>query len=285
MRKRCLSLIILGALAAGCQATASRPENSANPRIDGYRIEPFYDEQKTSGLELNRIVSDMAEDLVRTRVKTTEKPDQLIIATFVNLDDMRGTTRLSRAIQEDFIHEMHRRGEPVADFHMTGNVSVTPQGDMVYSRDFAKLASKFPASRVLAGTIQRNSKGYVVNARIESFRTRSVEATAIGFIPYKYAPYEAYVEHSASGSSGKAGSTTSSARSGSSYSGKGSAKGSGARTAAQGQNVTPGKGPVCQSGCLPPKQVAADGNGLVIRENNSVEEFRKQKKWWRFGDD
>ena len=49
--------------------------------------------------------------------------------------------------------------------------------------------------------------------------------------------------------------------------------------------MTPGKGPVCQSGCLPPKQVAADGNGLVIRENNSVEEFRKQKKWWRFGDD
>ena len=60
MLKRCLSLIILGALAAGCQATASRPENSANPRIDGYRIEPFYDAQKTSGLELNRILSVMA---------------------------------------------------------------------------------------------------------------------------------------------------------------------------------------------------------------------------------
>ena len=147
MLKRCLMLIMAGALAAGCQATASKPENSANPRIDGNRIEPYYDEQKTSGLELNKIVSDMAEDLVRTRAKTTEKPDQLIIATFVNLDDMRGTTRLSRAIQEDFIHEMHRRGEPVADFHMTGNVSVTPQGDFVYSRDFAKLAKKFPASR------------------------------------------------------------------------------------------------------------------------------------------
>lgn len=279
MLKRCLSLIILGALAAGCQATASRPENSANPRIDGYRIEPFYDEQKTSGLELNKIVSDMAEDLVRTRVKTTEKPDQLIIATFVNLDDMRGTTRLSRAIQEDFIHEMHRRGEPVADFHMTGNVSVTPQGDFVYSRDFAKLAKKFPASRVLAGTIQRNSKGYVVNARIESFRSRSVEATAIGFIPYKYVPYEAYVEHSASiGSSGKGGSASGA---GSSSSGSGSVKSAGRG----GQKVTPGNGPVCQSGCLPPRQAAADGNGLVIRENNSVEEYRKQKKWWRFWDD
>ena len=89
MLKRCLMLIMAGALAAGCQATASKPENSANPRIDGNRIEPYYDEQKTSGLELNKIVSDMAEDLVRTRVKTTEKPDQLIIATFVNLDDMR----------------------------------------------------------------------------------------------------------------------------------------------------------------------------------------------------
>ena len=279
MLKRCLMLIMAGALAAGCQATASKPENSANPRIDGNRIEPYYDEQKTSGLELNKIVSDMAEDLVRTRVKTTEKPDQLIIATFVNLDDMRGTTRLSRAIQEDFIHEMHRRGEPVADFHMTGYVSVTPQGDFVYSRDFAKLAKKFPASRVLAGTIQRNSKGYVVNARIESFRSRSVEATAIGFIPYKYVPYEAYVEHSASiGSSGKGGSASGA---GSSSSGSGSMKSAGRG----GQKVTPGNGPVCQSGCLPPRQAAADGNGLVIRENNSVEEYRKQKKWWRFWDD
>ena len=279
MLKRCLMLIMAGALAAGCQATASKPENSANPRIDGNRIEPYYDEQKTSGLELNKIVSDMAEDLVRTRVKTTEKPDQLIIATFVNLDDMRGTTRLSRAIQEDFIHEMHRRGEPVADFHMTGNVSVTPQGDFGYSRDFAKLAKKFPASRVLAGTIQRNSKGYVVNARIESFRSRSVEATAIGFIPYKYVPYEAYVEHSASiGSSGKGGSASGA---GSSSSGSGSVKSAGRG----GQKVTPGNGPVCQSGCLPPRQAAADGNGLVIRENNSVEEYRKQKKWWRFWDD
>ena len=53
MLKRCLMLIMAGALAAGCQATASKPENSANPRIDGNRIEPYYDEDNSDLYRVN----------------------------------------------------------------------------------------------------------------------------------------------------------------------------------------------------------------------------------------
>lgn len=158
--------------------TKTRPEG----------IVKTYEEHNESGLRLNAIVSEMADQLIKYKVDRHNDKDLLAISTFVDVHSYKTHNELGRVIAEDFIHEMHRRGENVLDFHLTGYVEVTPSGDILLSRDAEELARKASVSRFLIGTIAKNDGGYVINARIVSLKNNYVESTAIGFIPNKLFP-------------------------------------------------------------------------------------------------
>lgn len=161
------------------------PENVvSNPRGDVHR----YDDLNYSGLELNAIVSRMADQLERYKVPHLEDLPKLAIVSFVDVASYKRPNELGRVLAEDFIHEMHRRGENVYEHHLIGYVEVTPEGDVMLSRDARELARKMSVSRFLIGTLSRNSKGYVVNARIVSLKNNLVESTAVGIVPYSLVP-------------------------------------------------------------------------------------------------
>ncbi len=148
-----------------------------------------YDDLDYKGLELNAIVSRMADQLERYRVPHTGDLPGLAIVTFVDVHSYKYPSELGRVIAEDFIHEMHRRGEAVIDHHLTGYVEVTKNGDIVLSRDAHQLARKLSISRFLIGTVARNKEGYVVNARIVSLKNDNmVESTAVGMVPHSLVP-------------------------------------------------------------------------------------------------
>lgn len=130
--------------------------------------------------QLNGIVSVMADELFKTRLAGEAFP--VAVASFVNLETLDKTNWLGLQISENFIHELHRRGELVMDFKLTGVIQVTKSGDFVMSRDWKKLAKSMPISRVLTGTMSHNEEGIVVNARLINLRTRLVEATSQGFV-------------------------------------------------------------------------------------------------------
>lgn len=137
----------------------------------------------SSGMELNRMVSDMADRLFLTKLAGGRPMSAIAVTSFVNLGTLESTNWLGQQMAEDFIHELHRRGEIVFDYKLTGSIKVTPDGDFVFSRDWTELAKRVPVSRVLTGTLSRNAEGIIVNARIVSLKTHMVEATAQGFVP------------------------------------------------------------------------------------------------------
>ena len=137
----------------------------------------------TQGVELNRLVSELADRLFQTKLKGATILTPIAVASFVNLNTLENSNWLGQQIAEDMIHELHRRGEVVLDYKVTGSIKVTPEGDFIFSRDWTELAKRVPVSRILTGTLSRNDAGVVVNARIISLKTHMVEATAQGFVP------------------------------------------------------------------------------------------------------
>ncbi|MBQ8706835.1 MAG: hypothetical protein IJ523_01965 [Succinivibrionaceae bacterium] len=163
----------------------TKPENVVSvPRGDVHR----YDDLDYKGLELNVIVSRMADQLERYKVDRGNDLPKLAIITFVDVRSYKTPNDLGRVLAENFIHEMHRRGENVYEHHLTGYVEVTPDGDLTLSRNARELARKMSVSRFLIGTLSRNKEGYVVNARIVSLKSNMVESTAVGIVPYAYLP-------------------------------------------------------------------------------------------------
>ena len=170
MKKTALWVGLLIAL-AGCSSS-----QSAQPKTQ-------YDGPSGSGTELNRLVSDMADRLFQTKLAGGQPMSPIAIASFVNLGTLESSNWLGEQLAEDFVHELHRRGEIVFEYKLTGSIKVTPEGDFVFSRDWTELAKRVPVSRVLTGTMSRNAQGVVINASIVSLKTHMVEATAQGFIP------------------------------------------------------------------------------------------------------
>ena len=136
-----------------------------------------------SGTELNKLVSELADRLFQTKLAGGSSVSPIAVASFVNLGTLETSNWLGQQLAEDFVHELHRRGEIVFDYKLTGSIKVTPEGDFVFSRDWTELAKRVPVSRVLTGTLSRNAEGIIVNARIVSLKTHMVEATAQGFVP------------------------------------------------------------------------------------------------------
>jgi len=134
-------------------------------------------------MEMNKLVSELADRLFQTKLKGATILTPIAVASFVNLNTLENTNWLGQQIAEDMIHELHRRGEVVLDYKVTGSIKVTPEGDFIFSRDWTELAKRVPVSRILTGTLVRNDQGVVVNARILSLKTHMVEATAQAFIP------------------------------------------------------------------------------------------------------
>lgn len=150
-----------------------------------------YEDLDHKGLKLNRIASEIADQLIKYKVQSKEDTDVLAIATLVDVHSYNYPNELGRILSEDLIHEMHRRGENVLEYHVTGYVEVTKDGDLVLSRKAEELAKFAPVSRFLIGSIAKSNGGYVVNTRIVSLKTHLVESTGVGFVPDSLVPPKA----------------------------------------------------------------------------------------------
>lgn len=190
MKNLLLTTMALGVMCialGGCQnpRVTTQPDNIST---DPHAFVHTYDDLNKKGLELNVLVSEMADQLERYKVKRCNDLPALAVITFVDVHSYKTPSDLGRMISEAFIHEMHRRGEDVVDHHLTGYVEVTPSGDIVLSRDAHQLARRLAVSRFLIGTLSPNKQGTVVNARIVSLKNNMVESTAVGMVPSSMYP-------------------------------------------------------------------------------------------------
>ena len=178
---------------------------AANPAPDGKKVgsDSVYNQ---SGMEISRVVSNMADTLYKTlyadlaeeRRKEAYESASMVrpvvlpkvaVTSFVDTDTYEDAGYLGRELGELFIHELDRRGIPVHEFKITGNISVTKTGELVFSRNWKKIAARAMVKHILAGTITRNSKGVVLVGRIINMADSSVVGSTTGFIPYADLPY------------------------------------------------------------------------------------------------
>ena len=109
----------------------------------------------------------------------------LAVTSFVELDSSLKTTNLlGNQLAESFMSQMQEFGVSVVDFKTTGNIRVTQQGDLAFSRDFDDLKEQQNIDYILSGTLSYTDKGVVVNARVVGLTDKVMVSSARGFIPH-----------------------------------------------------------------------------------------------------
>lgn len=144
---------------------------------------------------VNQLVSALSDQL--TLNKNFSNIEKLIIAitSFVSLDDLTSTSRLSNILSENLIHEMQIRGYKVIDFKIMDNIKIDTRGDFLFSRDVAKLRKSLNIDYALTGTYTKYKTGTVINARIINLKTHIVLSTAQVFIPRRVAKRISAIKH------------------------------------------------------------------------------------------
>jgi len=138
----------------------------------------------STDLHFNRLAEyteQMAADLQRD-VRGMQVDQPIVVASFVHLDSsLQNTDTLGIQLAESFINELQQIGLPVADHKLMGVLDINDKGDFAFSRDMGKFYNEVNIGYVLTGTMLKNSRGLVINARIINFETNAVVATSTSF--------------------------------------------------------------------------------------------------------
>lgn len=131
---------------------------------------------------LNEYVEQMAVDL--SSFIRTNQISSVAVASFVELDSsLQTTSAIGNQISESFVNELVQAGIQAHDYKVTGGIKVTAFGDFAMSRNFMNLNKNQEIKYVLAGTLVRDPRGIVVNARIVSLMNNTVIASSSKLIP------------------------------------------------------------------------------------------------------
>ncbi|AGH45405.1 FlgO family outer membrane protein [Paraglaciecola psychrophila] len=140
----------------------------------------------STDLHFNRLAEyteQMTADL-QNDVRGIQVDQPIVVASFVHLDSsLQNTDSLGIQLAESFINELQQTGLPVADHKLMGVLDVNDKGDFAFSRNMVQFYNDVNIGYVLTGTMQRNSRGLVVNARIINFKTNAVVASSSKFLP------------------------------------------------------------------------------------------------------
>ena len=191
---------------AGCEANPASQGNGAPKEHIANTSTNIYNQQ---GMEISKIVSQMADTLYNTMrndlikesesnvqydkdgnvIRTSSVMPKVAVTSFVDTDTYENAGYLGRSMAEMFVHELDRRGISVFEYKLTGSISITKDGESVFSRDWKKVARQAMVRHIFAGTLTRNDKGIVVVGRVINMQTQTVVGSATGFIPYERLPY------------------------------------------------------------------------------------------------
>ncbi len=190
-----IKMLSIAALVAisGCTANPARGGNTPTQQA-------VYDQK---GMEISKTVSQMADVLYDTMIADLKAIDlangkgpvknptipKVAVTSFVDTDTYENAGYLGRSMAEMFIHELDRRRIQVFEYKLTGSISITKDGEFVFSRNWKKVARQAMVRHILAGTITRNDKGIVVVGRVINMSNSTIVGSSTGFIPYERLPY------------------------------------------------------------------------------------------------
>lgn len=137
----------------------------------------------TSSARLNQVAAFLADQLAHNRDLLNLNDSRIAVTTFVVLPDLQTTSKVWLALEERLMNEMQLRGFKVVDYKLMNQLSVKPQGDFIYSRNVETLRKEFNLHYFLAGTVEDNADGFVINARLVSAKDNLQVSSAQAYIP------------------------------------------------------------------------------------------------------
>ena len=113
------------------------------------RTDPTYDEAAASKfVALNK---DAVSQLIANYDRGADTP--VLVATVVNVNDMRRTAPLGRTLSEQYASQLASAGFNVKEMKLRGDVFIREEtGELLLSREIKDIARSHNASMVLVGT-------------------------------------------------------------------------------------------------------------------------------------
>ncbi|GAA0292461.1 hypothetical protein GCM10009128_08690 [Psychrosphaera haliotis] len=173
----------------------NKPDNFAERQRSNYssastmESESAYIANHTlTGNQHSVLLSEYIEQISASLISNVSKDAKHVIVgvtSFVDFtNDLATITPVGNIVSEHFTTHLFQNGFTVADYKVKNTVSITPQGDFVFSRDANKLTSSESITHVLTGTVMYQQTGLLINARVVDFDNKWIISTASGFIPY-----------------------------------------------------------------------------------------------------
>jgi len=127
---------------------------------------------------LHTIISDISIQLFKTTNKEFLQ-DNIVVTSFVLLDDLKTTSKFGRLLGESMISELHTKGFKVTDFRGRDAILVNKKGEFYITRDTSKLKDEMANANILVGTYSSfDQNAILVNVRIMNFGTGEILSSA-----------------------------------------------------------------------------------------------------------
>jgi len=105
--------------------------------------------------------------------------ERLVFTTLVNLDDLRQTSKFGRTMSESLATQLFQHGYGVVELRKASNIMVQAEnGEMVLSRDAARLARQYEAHAIVAGTYSMTPKTVIINVKLLDVHSEEVLSVA-----------------------------------------------------------------------------------------------------------
>lgn len=124
---------------------------------------------------------EIAENLVDSSMPPLipGNPDMpILVATFVDNNDLRRTSRFGRLLQEHISSRIVQLGYNVREIKLTRTINIEPKsGETVLSRDLSKISGDLQAQAILVGTLSRSDRLLYISARLVTPENGNIIAT------------------------------------------------------------------------------------------------------------
>jgi len=126
-----------------------------------------------------QMAAELQKDLIGVEIETP-----IVVASFVYFDStLNRTNNLGNQLAEYFINDLQEIGLPVSDHRIAKTFKISPEGDFTFSRNMSELKTNIEIGYVLTGTLVKNDRGVVVNARLINYKTNVIAASTSKFLP------------------------------------------------------------------------------------------------------
>jgi len=124
------------------------------------------------------IGEELTRQLIANRREGAEGA-RLLFTTLVNLDDLGQTSKFGRTMSESLATQLFQHGYGVVELRKATNIMVQAKnGEMVLSRDAARLADQHEANAIIAGTYAMTPKTVIINVKLLDVHSEEVLSVA-----------------------------------------------------------------------------------------------------------